>query len=118
MVPHKYRKANLSSEEDVDSMETNEDIDDVDSVEITTPSSPGLESLIEAKRNDSKRLKKKEKHCETWECIRLIAEYCARQPTHEYNSHLEVLKVFTGLMKNGLPADVISTILKYKEKDS
>ena len=37
-----------------------------------------MESLIEQRKVDSKRLKKKEKHHEAWEAIKIVAECCAR----------------------------------------
>ena len=81
------------------------------------PSSPGLESLIEEKRVESNRLKKAEKFNEAWEAIRVCAESCARQSTPVFRENLEVLKTFSQLMKQGIPEDVKTAILKYAEKE-
>ena len=77
------------------------------------PASPGLESLIEQSRVESSQLKKKEKYNEAWEAIRICAESCARQSTPIFRENLEVLKTFSNLMRQGLPDDIKSVILKY-----
>ena len=114
MFPIKYRKGSVVFNEEIGSVPTKEDNIDVDTPDIP-PSSPGMESLIEQRKVDSKRLKKKEKHHEAWEAIKIVAECCARLSTPLFNENLEVLQVFAGLMREGLPDEVKNVILKYKQ---
>ena len=82
-------------------------------VETSCPASPGMEHLLEEQMSQNKQMKSNVKFNKAFDVAKVCSEYLSKYNTETFLSNLETFKVFTELMRTGLPDDVKASILKY-----
>ena len=70
------------------------------------PASPGLEHLLEEQIVQNKNMKSNVKFNKAFDVGKVCSEYLSKYSTEAFHSNLEVFKVFTELMRAGIPDDV------------